>query len=152
MKILRRIAILATTLLSASSVLAISSSAALSKKENEAKAMAFYNAPYTWSGICDRSEIKYNDSSVYVSNVSLYNGTTVSVYGASGTNRWERCDVGNGYIQTENLYLPANCERNIYQNVWENGYYYAHIYFTGNASASGRWTPNSPSESYTSLN
>lgn len=152
MKKLRTIAILAATILSTASAFANSSSAALSRNESEVISTASYTAPYTWSGNCDRSEKKLTPNSVYVSNVSLYNSTYVSVYGAYSNDRWAREDVGDGYFQTEALYLPANCERKIYQRVWEDGFYYAHIYFYGNSSASGRWTPDSPNESYASLN
>ncbi|MDE5854989.1 MAG: hypothetical protein K2H19_08020 [Ruminococcus sp.] len=105
-----------------------------------------------WYSGHDYCRRKYDDTSVYVKNSSDYYYSYASVYGETTANGNQKKDVsryGGTKLATENLTIPARSERQIRQFVYELGYPYVHIYFTG--SGYGVWSPDSVG-SYTLAN
>lgn len=101
-----------------------------------------------WYAGNDYCRPKFNNSSIYVQNVSMLYGAYVDVAGretATGYNY----SVSIGSYYTTNIYLPANRTGEIYQGIAEHRnpkLNYAHITFRkANSSAgvaSGNWSPD----------
>lgn len=146
MKILHKIAPLLTAVLIATSAVSATVASATETQDPGQWSSAPNTTDVVWSGTVDWSRRKNNNTSVYVKNASLYNSATISVYGANYSNPSGNISVSHNiydysqYHQTVGLTLPATYEREIYQFIRENGCYYAHIYFSGQAS--GRWSPD----------
>lgn len=120
-----------------------------------------YGNPYNpntgdtqWYAGNDYCRPKFNDSSIYVQNVSMSYGAYVDVKGRSYLYG-ENFPVSIGGHATSNIYLPANRTAGIYQGIYEYGYSFAHITFrkanTNAGAASGNWSPDC-SGSYPTLN
>ena len=123
-----------------------------------------YGKPYnpntadtSWLAGNDYCRPKFNDSSIYVKNVSMIYGAYVDVRGRASKYGSDYAVSINGH-STSNVYLPANRAGEIYQGINEHRnpqLSYAHVYFkkpNGSTGAtSGVWSPDCAG-SYSPLN
>lgn len=87
---------------------------------------------------------KQDYSSIYVKNTSDVNAS-VSVYAYTYTQGGKIHDASkfNGStLKTKDVPIPARSERLVKQFIYELGYRYAYVYFTGPGSH-GCWSPDS---------